>query len=530
MYQSNSVRGFSPWMGLIAAVALLGFYLLGLDYALLFDVDEGAFTEATREMLLSKDWGHTTLNGADRFDKPIGVYWLQALSASAFGLTEFSFRLPSALSAWAGSLALAFFAFEKWGRRAAGLIAVISATSLGPWAMARTATADALLGLCFVLIFLDLWRSLESHKIFYTRRLAIWMALGILVKGPVAVLVPVGSILVYALLTPSDRSHVKAMFLDAGSWLLLISISMPWYAYAYMRHGQNFIDGFLLKHNVERFTGSLEGHSGHWAYFLIALPLLWMPWSVLWFKSLMHLGSQWKQPLLKFSWVWFFFVFVFFTLANTKLPHYLLYAGPAMCLLILQSALSAQRTTWTMTWLLALGGLLLLILSPSYLRANQDVIHNEYYRGLFLHAPNADFLHWLIVIPLLLLISPFLHYLFRKFKPDAVFNFPGIGFVSLAFYQSCILSLIVLPWWSYVLQSPVHDLAIEFKNTPVTVVQWGVHLPSFATYRQSELPRREPLEGEFALVKNIKPYWPGHWNIVVTNGPLAVVQSTKAAK
>ena len=93
------------------ALALLGLFLLGLNQALLFDVDEGAFTEATREMLLSGDWGHTTLNGLDRFDKPIGVYWLQAISASVFGFNEFAFRLPSALSGWLASLALARFAY-----------------------------------------------------------------------------------------------------------------------------------------------------------------------------------------------------------------------------------------------------------------------------------------------------------------------------------------------------------------------------------------------------------------------------------
>ncbi|NDD24898.1 MAG: glycosyltransferase family 39 protein, partial [Betaproteobacteria bacterium] len=96
---------------LVAALALLVLFLIGLDRSLLFDVDEGAFTEATREMLVSDDWGHTTLNGLDRFDKPIGVYWLQALSASIFGVNEFAFRLPSALSGWMASLVLARFAF-----------------------------------------------------------------------------------------------------------------------------------------------------------------------------------------------------------------------------------------------------------------------------------------------------------------------------------------------------------------------------------------------------------------------------------
>jgi 4-amino-4-deoxy-L-arabinose transferase-like glycosyltransferase len=53
--------------------------MLGMGTTPLFDVDEGAFSEATREMLESGDFGFTFLNGKPRFDKPILVYWLQAL-------------------------------------------------------------------------------------------------------------------------------------------------------------------------------------------------------------------------------------------------------------------------------------------------------------------------------------------------------------------------------------------------------------------------------------------------------------------
>ena len=108
MNRSNCTQT-SPYYWTVGALVLLALLLSGLNQSLLFDVDEGAFTEATREMLLSHDWGHTTLNGLDRFDKPIGVYWLQALSSTVFGINEFAFRLPSALAAWIASLALARF-------------------------------------------------------------------------------------------------------------------------------------------------------------------------------------------------------------------------------------------------------------------------------------------------------------------------------------------------------------------------------------------------------------------------------------
>ena len=67
--EARAPRAAAVWP---LALALLALALFQLGAAPLFDVDEGAFSEATREMLASGDWLHTTLNGEDRFDKPIG--------------------------------------------------------------------------------------------------------------------------------------------------------------------------------------------------------------------------------------------------------------------------------------------------------------------------------------------------------------------------------------------------------------------------------------------------------------------------
>ena len=67
------------------AIPILLFFILiaffiPLSLAPLFDLDEGAFSEATREMLVGKDYITTYLNGELRFDKPILIYWFQLLS------------------------------------------------------------------------------------------------------------------------------------------------------------------------------------------------------------------------------------------------------------------------------------------------------------------------------------------------------------------------------------------------------------------------------------------------------------------
>jgi 4-amino-4-deoxy-L-arabinose transferase-like glycosyltransferase len=506
------------------SIALFFLYTMGLSQSYLFDVDEGAFTEATREMLQTKDWLHTTLNGVDRFDKPIGVYWLQAVSAWLFGLNEFAFRLPSALSGFLASLAMARFAFQQWGYRAAWTAAIVCATSLGPWAMARTATADALLGLFFVLIFIDLWRALENQSRSHGRRVAFWTGLGLLVKGPIAVIVPTGTLLLGALLVPVHRQSIKRFIRDPYAWLILFSVFLPWYLYAYLRHGQLFIDGFLLKHNIERFTGSLEGHSGHWTYFLLALPLLWFPWSALWVSVLLDVRRCLKDRLLQYAWLWFAFVFAFFTLSNTKLPHYLLYAGPAMCLLVTSSTLNAKPWAWYCSWLLGVLGFAVILWLPSLLQAHLEWITDPYYKALIANSPETDMKVWVFVFPLLYLCFSGVRLFLQKYALSIDFNGKHAEFLLFACFQTVVLALVVLPWWATSLQSPVYKLASHFQSAPGTVVQWGLHMPSFATYRQHEAPRREPDAGEMALVKNIAPYWPSDWLVLESQGPLSVIK------
>src|SRR5437660_12299132 len=80
---------------LLALCALL--FFLGLGTLGLTDRDEGSNAEAAREMVASGDWLTPTLNGSPRFAKPILIYWLISGSCLAFGASEFTARLPSAL-------------------------------------------------------------------------------------------------------------------------------------------------------------------------------------------------------------------------------------------------------------------------------------------------------------------------------------------------------------------------------------------------------------------------------------------------
>ena len=84
--QTNRSRVFNPKVPQTAKIRLpnnwwlpalvVWAFFMNLGGWPLFDVDEGAFSGATTEMLANGNYISTFIYGAPRFDKPILIYWL----------------------------------------------------------------------------------------------------------------------------------------------------------------------------------------------------------------------------------------------------------------------------------------------------------------------------------------------------------------------------------------------------------------------------------------------------------------------
>jgi 4-amino-4-deoxy-L-arabinose transferase-like glycosyltransferase len=513
------------------AAGLLLLCLAWLGAAPLFDVDEGAFSEATREMLYSGDWGHTTLNGEPRFDKPILVYWCQSASVALLGLNEFALRLPSALAMWVWCLATALFVWPRWGRTAALSAGSLLATSLGVVLIGRAATADALLNLWLALAAFDLWRHLEHGERAPLRRAAVWIGLGILTKGPVALLVP-GAAVGLWLLTSRQLPRLRALLSDGRAWALLLLIALPWYLYALHRHGMAFVDGFFVKHNLSRYGGTLEGHGGSIGYYLVVMPLLLMPWTALLWPVLRQARAGWAEPATRYLLGWAGFVLVFFSLSGTKLPHYALYGLTPLAILAARQLPQAGRG---MAWALGLSALAALGLSAvSIWQAPQLGARSgdPLYLAL-LSAPVQGSNAWAALITVMAeLALATLVLLAAWCLPRAL----ATRAVASAGLLTVTLVAVVLPWWAAQVQGPLKHLALKARAhdeaqppglAEPAYVQWRMHQPSLAVYQQRELPRRSPAVGELAwtrLDRLAPPQADLQWQVVEQQRGYALVR------
>jgi 4-amino-4-deoxy-L-arabinose transferase-like glycosyltransferase len=479
----------------VAAAVLVGLFL-NLGAIPLFDVDEGAFGEATREMLARGDYVSTWLNDQPRFDKPILIYWLQAASVRLLGLNELALRLPSALAAtaWIGAIWLFARRFtDHESERGSGhAAAFIAASTAGITVIGRGAIADALLNLFLALSMFDIYRYAVDARPSLRRRAFLWIGLGLLTKGPVALLVPGAASLLAFALQGRMRAWWRAVR-DPVGWAILLAVAMPWYLLEYGRRGDAFLAGFFLRHNIERFASPLQGHGGSMLYYLPAVLLLLLPYSGLFLRTLPALRHPRRiraVPLDSFLWCWFLFVFVFFSLAGTKLPHYLLYgATPLILLMARERAALRSNLLAFLPPLLMLG---LIAALPSLLQQLVPGIRNAYVREA-LGRPEVFGSAW----------QPAAAALLAAVCALALWRGAGLWRRLAGAGLLCSLSLggLLLPALAELQQGPVKEAAQLARRAGWDVHRWRINVPSFSVYRGAVTPATP---------------WPGPGQVVLT--------------
>ena len=477
----------------LLALAVYIAFFLNLGGFALFDVDEGAFSEATREMLERGDYVTTYLNGNLRFDKPILVYWLQAACASLLGIDAFSFRLPSALAALGWITAILVFTGRQTDRVTGYAAALLAATAAGVAIIGRAATADALLNLFLALTMFDIFRYMRQPLARYRRRAYLWMGLGLLAKGPVALAIPCAASAIAFLLHGRPRDWLRAA-LDPAGWAILLAVAAPWYVLEYLRQGQAFIDGFLMRHNVERFMNPLQGHGGHPFYYLPAALLLLLPHSGLFIRTLPSLRKMRDKPLDTLLWSWFLFVLVFFSFAKTKLPHYLLYGVTPLFVLM-----AMHRHALRSRWLAFVPPFLLSGLAaalPALLQRAAPRMRNPYFREMLMRGEvfgaSYHLLAWGLLAAMLLVAMA---------RRAAIWERLAVMGIL------CTLSLatLILPAVAELQQGPVREAAAVAGRLGLAVKTWRINVPSFSVYwRQTTSSIDMPAPGDVILTRSDK--------------------------
>jgi 4-amino-4-deoxy-L-arabinose transferase-like glycosyltransferase len=318
---------------LALVLALLAFRLGAVP---LLGPDEPRYARVAVEMHRAGEWVRPTLQGEPWLEKTPLFYWLAGGAFSVLGETEAAARAPSVLAALLLVGATALFGARLYGS-AAGLHAgFVAGTSLLPFAYARAASMDMLLAATVtVAIGLAALRVLGVAGRLAVVAAAAAAGLATLAKGPLGLLLPVLVLGGYIAATREWRWLREA--LSPASITAFAIVAGPWYVAILLDQGRHFLDVFILDHNVQRFASTVHHHPGALWYYLPVLLAGVFPWSGLVVPALFRAAPRAARSDL-FLLFWLALPLVFFSLAGSKLPGYVLPCVPPLAILMGRAA------------------------------------------------------------------------------------------------------------------------------------------------------------------------------------------------
>jgi len=385
------------WPDLAILTIVCGLFLFSHLGAVSFlDPDEGMYGSIAREMLEEGDWITPHFNGVRYLAKPPLQFWLSALTIAAFGPSEWSVRLWSALPAFGVVLLIWRMGANLYGQSAGLIAGIVFATSVGTFVYTRVTMPDFLLIFALTLTMFGFIRcqalSVErqwpsdgvSHHYsttFYSMIFWLGMALGVLSKGLLGVILPMIIIGLYLLLGATSSHWAKmtrgaqligisrlvipsSLFTKPAGFLLFVGITVPWHVVAALKN-EGFFQYYILDNQLLRFfnsRGYIEDDvpMGTFA-FLVVTFVGFFPWSVFLPAAIREVIPSWSTPsspaggsqsliddskklavnkelvndasrLLICAWA--LGILLFFALSRSKLEYYGLPAFPALSIMV----------------------------------------------------------------------------------------------------------------------------------------------------------------------------------------------------
>ncbi|OIQ94424.1 undecaprenyl phosphate-alpha-4-amino-4-deoxy-L-arabinose arabinosyl transferase [mine drainage metagenome] len=380
---TNDISRRGLWL-LLLAVAIIWFG--NLEYRKLIRPDEGRYAEIPREMVVSGDWTTPRLNELKYFEKPPLQYWATAVAYEVFGEHQWTSRIWAALTGFAGILLAWFAGTRLFGRQAGIYAALLLGSSMLYAMMAHINTLDMGVTFFITLGLFALLLAQNEERVAVRRNwmLLAWsgLALAVLSKGLMGLILPGAALFLYSVFN-RDVAVWKRMHWFSG--LLLFSlIAVPWFVLV-IKANPEFFQRFFIYEHFERFTTKVHGRFQPWYYFVPILLLGMMPWTAPMFDTLLRTwrGSMQKAGTFspeRFLLVWVVFVYLFFSVSDSKLPSYLLPMFPALALLMGKqlAEMTARRLFW-LTLPALFVAIVLLAVAPFADRAADTPLQREMY-------------------------------------------------------------------------------------------------------------------------------------------------------
>jgi len=462
----------------ILVALCLVMYLPGLAALPPLDRDESRFTQATKQMIETGDFIEIRFQEEPRNKKPIGIHWMQAVTAGWLTAEPhnsiWAYRLPSVIAAIVATLLVFGLGRRLFDDEVALIASGIFASSLLVIGEAHIAKTDAVLLACVVgsqyliaQFFMAARQGAEQPKLRYSALLGLATGLGILVKGPM-ILFFIG-LSVFALSFWERRwAWIMSMRPIFGLGIIIL-INVPWLvAIGLVTSGEYFREAIGLDF-LGKVSGSAEGHWGPPGYYLISLLIgFWPAWLFL-APGIIYAISRLQEGAVRFLVTWIVPAWIMLELLPTKLPHYPLPLYPALALLCGAAVMAGVRESRSFLdniWV-RIGTLLWVMISIALTGALVMFLPSTYGTG-------SGMVLWLLAVPIILASGAAVFFLLRGEGENA-----SVATIASGALFATVAMTVVAPNLQQLLVSVRAAEMIERTGAaPAAVTVAGYHEPS----------------------------------------------------
>jgi 4-amino-4-deoxy-L-arabinose transferase-like glycosyltransferase len=299
------------------------FFIPFLGKVHLFDWDEINFAESAREMIVTHNYHRVQINFLPFSEKPPLFFWLQASAMNVFGVNEFAARLPNAVFGIITLITL-FLIGKKYKSARFGFIWAISylGTFL-PHVYFKSAIIDPVfnyfifMGIFFM--YKDLAGNILKHKFVYISLAGIFIGLGTLTKGPVALLVFLLVFLAYFIFKRfRNFSGIGKILCFA---FFFTAVCLLWFGQEIMENGLWFLKEFLAV-QADLFLHPVASHGEPFYYHFVVVFIGCFPISIISLPIFFSKNMGTNADFLRIMKILFWTVMILFSLSTTKIVHY----------------------------------------------------------------------------------------------------------------------------------------------------------------------------------------------------------------
>jgi 4-amino-4-deoxy-L-arabinose transferase-like glycosyltransferase len=331
---------------LLLFLAVTAFYLYGLGRLPLVGPDEPRYAQVAREMFLRHDLVTPTLGGHTWFEKPALLYWMMIAGFRAFGVSEWSARLGTALAGLLTIAAVCWISHRLELKRTSAaqgssfFSTLVVASSAGLIVFSRAASFDIVITMTitWALSFFLANEIEERKRNWFLAGFFCFVGFSLLAKGLVGIVLPFGVVGAFYLLRRRLPDRTVLLSLVWGLPLVL-AVAALWYGPAIARHGWLFVDEFFIQHHFARYFSNKYQHPRPVYFYLYVMLMLSLPWTLFLIEALIKAkkrpdnNDEAASKSRVFALAWFIVPIVFFSFSGSKLPAYILPSLPAAALL-----------------------------------------------------------------------------------------------------------------------------------------------------------------------------------------------------